>query len=65
MDREFDWYAFLDKMSDEELMEELSNYSAEELQVFCINIIRGWAFHQKQTEIRSEQFYRELVSLLQ
>ena len=65
MEQASDWYAFLDRLSDEEIQEELSGYDKKELVNFSINLIRSWAFNQKQNEIKNEQFYRELVRMLQ
>jgi hypothetical protein len=63
-DGSFDWYALIDKMESEKIMKELGNLSKEELQIFCINLIRCWAYQQKQNEIHDEHFYREIIRLL-
>jgi hypothetical protein len=64
MAEEFDWYAFIDGMDTDALMVALDDYSKDELKVFIVNLIRGWAFEQKQVEIRDEHFYNEVVRLL-
>ncbi|MFH1916479.1 MAG: hypothetical protein ABIJ21_04395 [Nanoarchaeota archaeon] len=64
MAEEFDWYAYIDGMNLSAFQEELDHFSKEELKIFIINIIRGWAYQQKQNEIRDEQFYQEIVQLL-
>lgn len=59
-----DWYALVDRMDSSEMIQILDTYSKEELKVFCVNLIRAWAFHEKQSEIKQEHFYREIISLL-
>jgi len=64
LDSEFDWYAMIDKLRDEDFIIQLRKYSKEEVIVFCINLIRGWAYQKKQDEIREEHFYKEVLTLL-
>lgn len=64
MAEEFDWYASIDRIDPDELLDTLETFSKEELKVFIVNLIKGWAFEQKQLEIRDEHFYNEVVRLL-
>ena len=61
---EIDWYAMIDKLRNEDFVRQLGKHSKEEVIVFCINLIRGWAFQKKQDEIREEHFYKEVLTLL-
>jgi hypothetical protein len=60
----FDWYALIDRIDNQELLEQFDQLSKEELKIFCINLIRGWAYEQKQNEIRNEQFYNAVIHIL-
>ena len=59
-----DWYGMLDRMSDEQLRQELDRLDKGQLKALCINLVRCWAFQEKQNEIRNEHFYREVVRIL-